>query len=1767
MKKQLLFGLLAAILLSFSAVAQVGFTCQDPIQIASLPYQTADNTSNYGNTLTGPQGSSCISGAINYQSGNDVIYSYTANENTTVSFTLLSTQTRSSMFIYPSCAGTTGPCLAGIGNTSNNPRILNYAVTAGTTYIVVVSSNLLSPTIEYNLLIQKEGCQTKPTNLAVSTSTQTGATLTWNAPVTGSVVGYEIAVQPPGSLVPSGSGQYSSANPNVTVTNLAAATSYQYWVRSECASGIFSAWAGPLVFSTQICLPSNQCTYTFRMTDTANNGWNGARMQIRQNGIVVATIGNTYTFGAGPIDLILPVCKDLPFDIFWSVAGTQPQQCIVSVINSFGQIIATINGNAATVNTSIYSGVINCDVPLCTLAPTNVTLNPITTTGGTINWNAPGTANVGFDIYIVPSGQPMPITTTVPTFSGINGPSAPFLFNIPTPNGLLADTPYDFYVRVQCEPTDSPWSGVATFTTMATCLKPTNQSVTSITLNSAVLGWTEAASATQWEVLLLAAPNGIVPPAPLATPIIGPSDIFIQNSTATTVSPALQPATIYYYYVRSVCQPGNDKSTWTGPFIFNTTTCNSAEKCTYKFLLTNETNNNWNLGRMQVRQNGIVVATLGTGGVNNPNGISVALCNNVPFDLFWSQAGNLPENMGVQIINPFQDIIYTKVAGEGTPLTVLFSDNSLGNCTLPTCPKPITLLATASQTSVQLSWTETGSATQWELYTVQAGALQPLNGTPLNTGVSGYDLANTSTNFTISGLIASTNYRYYVRAICSPTDIGNWNILSPKTFTTTPINDECSVAVNIPINPTPEITQTASGTTLGGTASAEISTCLGTENDDVWFSFVATNNIHIVKLINVNGASLGLAVYSGSNCSTLTQLYCSPQNTSNNIIGSLIVGQIYKIRVYTFGNNPTQSATFEIGIATPLSVTNDECATAIPLTVNEGLDCIQVTAGSVTGATASSQAIACEGTEDDDVWFSFVATSQSHILKLSDIVGTATDLNSSLYSGNSCGNLTFISCNNNDQTIVNNLIIGTTYKIRVWSASSQLVDIQFNICIGSIPQPIIANTTQYTVPQLVNDVLINSPCSTIANITWATGTTPATNGIGYFNKGNSDFPFQQGIILSTGNAAEVVGPNTSILSGGGAGGDADLSAILSAQTPPVTGTLNNATKLEFDFVAVTNQINFNFLFASEEYGTFQCSFADVFAFILTDLTAATPPINIAVLPGTNIPVSVVTIRDNQYNGSCASQNVPYFGNYYANPAGVLGAPINFDGITVPMTAGATVIPGNSYHIKMVIADYQDTAYDSAVFLQGGSFNPGEDNCTDKIKLIAFNDTNSNGIKEDTETSFTYGAFQYLLNDTGDIHNLSSPIGAYTIFDQNPLNSYDFTFNVHPEYATYFSAGTTNINNISIAAGSGTQTLYFPITQLQGYNDVTVSIIPIGQPTAGFNYSNKIVYQNLGTAATSGTISYTKDPAVTLSSSDSGVAIVPTGFTYNFANLAAFETRHFNVSLSVPSIPVVNIGDVLSSSVQISAPTADINANNNAFSLLQTVVASYDPNDKMEAHGEELDFNTFTQNDYLFYTIRFQNTGTTNAITVRIEDLLDAQLDEESLRMISASHYYQLERVGNQLVWKFPGINLPSIIQNEELSNGYLTFKIKVKPGFAIGDIIPNFAEIYFDTNPPIITNTFMSEFVVNLGTQAFSTNNILLYPNPTNSLLNINLQGTNESLAKIVIYDVVGKTVLSLSANNTQQTSINVGSLAKGMYLIEITTDTNLKQVRKFIVK
>lgn len=267
----------------------------------------------------------------------------------------------------------------------------------------------------------------------------------------------------------------------------------------------------------------------------------------------------------------------------------------------------------------------------------------------------------------------------------------------------------------------------------------------------------------------------------------------------------------------------------------------------------------------------------------------------------------------------------------------------------------------------------------------------------------------------------------------------------------------------------------------------------------------------------------------------------------------------------------------------------------------------------------------------------------------------------------------------------------------------------------SVSGQITVDDNTFTAQELIEDILIDSPCAVVENITSFTGTNFGFNGIGYFNANNSGFEIEEGVILSTGSAKNAEGPNSSVLRDGdgtGWGGDNDLESITN------TSGLFNATYIQFDFVPTVDFISFQFLFASEEYtGAFACSFSDVFAFILTESGGVAK--NLAVVPNTNppVPIKVTTVNpgvdlndDGDFNDStnsgneCPPQNPNFFNKKIPqrNADGV----INFNGYTKIFTASSSVIPNRRYTIKLVIADNADGQFDSAVFLKAGSFNFG-----------------------------------------------------------------------------------------------------------------------------------------------------------------------------------------------------------------------------------------------------------------------------------------------------------------------------------------------------------------------------------------------------------------------------------------------------------------------------
>jgi uncharacterized repeat protein (TIGR01451 family) len=461
------------------------------------------------------------------------------------------------------------------------------------------------------------------------------------------------------------------------------------------------------------------------------------------------------------------------------------------------------------------------------------------------------------------------------------------------------------------------------------------------------------------------------------------------------------------------------------------------------------------------------------------------------------------------------------------------------------------------------------------------------------------------------------------------------------------------------------------------------------------------------------------------------------------------------------------------------------------------------------------------------------------------------------------------------------------------------------------------------------------------------------------------------------------------------------------------------------------------------------------------------------------------------------------------------------------------------------------------------------NCSG-IRLNAFLDSNSNGTKDVGESNFPLGQFQIEKNNDGNVHNITAPSGVYNLYDETASNSYDLGYTIDPAYSAAYVLTTVSYSNISPVIGGGLQVYNFPITVVQSYQDIAVSIIPLDQPRAGFIYSNKIVYGNFGNQTiVAGTVTFTKDAALTIiSNTQSGIISSSNGFSYNFTNLLPFEVRTITVTMQVPPIPVVNLGQLLINNATIVPLVGDVVPENNSSTLSEIVTGSYDPNDKMESHGDKIVTSNFATTDYLYYTIRFENTGTASAINVRITDLLDSKLDETSVKMVSASHEYILDRLDSSLTWKFNNILLPQSVENTKIGKGYVMFKVKPKAGYTTGDIIPNTAGIYFDFNPVIVTNTFLTEFVTTLAVNEFENPDFIFYPNPVQDMLYVTLKNNNDSIELIEVYDALGKSMLHKTTTTPLNTdSIDLTHLSSGLYFIEVTTSNQSKVIKKVMRK
>ena len=442
-----------------------GLTCPTAIIVPpTLPYSTTDTTANYSDTTDVTQPTACAGTTTNYMTGNDVFYTYTAATTGAIGITMTpgAGGTNSGIFVYDGCSNVGVTCLAGVANATAGVRnIPSLNVTAGQTYIIVLSSTSATQTYPYTLQIQQLNCA-QPTALAVPAVTPTGAQLAWTSPT---FTSWQYTVQPAGGTLPTAAGTTTSSSTNTMVTGLTPDTAYQYWVRADCDGGgtTFSAWSGPFLFTTAVAPP--ECGGLF--VDDGGQAGNYPNNATNVINTICPTPGNqvTVTFTAFNTELNNDTLKVYDGNgtsgtllatysgttIPGPITSSSPDGCLTFVFNSNG----TTNSSGWVANVTCAPAP-DCQKPILL----NIPFGTVVYDSVTLAWTQPaspdGTSASAWDIVALPCGSPAP---TAATPGDVMAFENPFVYT-----GLSPLTCYDFYIRAVCT-NNSDWVGPVTATT------------------------------------------------------------------------------------------------------------------------------------------------------------------------------------------------------------------------------------------------------------------------------------------------------------------------------------------------------------------------------------------------------------------------------------------------------------------------------------------------------------------------------------------------------------------------------------------------------------------------------------------------------------------------------------------------------------------------------------------------------------------------------------------------------------------------------------------------------------------------------------------------------------------------------------------------------------------------------------------------------------------------------------------------------------------------------------------------------------------------------------------------------------------------------------------------------------------------------------------------------------------------------------------------------------------------------------------------------
>ena len=728
-----------------------------------------------------------------------------------------------------------------------------------------------------------------PNSVTIAGLTENAVDISWIAGATETE--WQIWVQPSGTGIPTTDGVVTTINDPYTVTGLTPSTAYEVYIRSNCGTDGYSAWVGPVNFSTLNTPPpaptgvtcaSGSSTFIFTedfgtVSGNAPSGWTGTGFD-GSNGNWRITAESANSSSTGP-----NITWDGNSGTHLEYEGSGNTTNVASAITPAIDLTTAVDG----AELSFYMHAFGGDMGTLSIGVSTSQTGPFT---NEYSW-------IG-DYQSTADEAWIPIGVNLDTYLG-----------------------QVIYIEISYVGTGDTWESDMAIDQVRVeacgtfCVAPTAITATSITETAADISWTPSGAETEW--------NYVLQPAGTGLPTSG------TTVTTTTISETgLTPLTDYEVYVQAVC--GADSSTWAGPFNFSTLAVfNFTFDCStdgpqtidycydindtnvFTFSSTDGTPLNLTINAGQVESGFDEVVILDSDGITNLNAATP-----------YGNAGQI----GGLTFQSTGDTISFAVESDGSVSCQSNGYTSINlTVTCATCINPTATFVVVDdcdngdQFLVDVDITSLGDATSLLIEDNQGST--PVSVTATGIQQFGPYLFNVDVQFTVSNeqdANCIVNSDSISLAACPPLND------NPCNATVASVNDSFLCDVSTP------------GTLVEATASGVSDpSCGGNPDDDVWFEFVATSNQHLIALSNVQGSNtfdIDFVLYEGL-CDNLVEINCtSGFSLLSSVTPQLIIGNTYYLRVFS-GSDSSETTTFDLCITPyepPVNITCDTSENLCP---------------------------------------------------------------------------------------------------------------------------------------------------------------------------------------------------------------------------------------------------------------------------------------------------------------------------------------------------------------------------------------------------------------------------------------------------------------------------------------------------------------------------------------------------------------------------------------------------------------------------------------------------------------------------------------------------------------------------------------------------------------------------------------------------------------------------------------------------------------------